>query len=158
MQSYRRAAPTPSRLRPTFAGTALLAAAAVRLGRGPVGQAALLFQLIQLTSSVVDLVEVTGQARQAAHLRQTVEHNLQRVHARLVAAESSQRAPGTAPVGDELAGVDPAVRAVVDRVRAGHVSPPAAAATPPLPNSLEPATRPRTADAGRIVPDLGPDR
>lgn len=158
VQTYRRPAPTSPRLRPTFAGAALVTAAAVRLGRGPVGQAALLFQLLELTSSVVGLVEATQQARQAAHLRHTVEHNLQRVHARLLAAENPQQTTVAPPVGEDLDGVDPAVRAAVARVRAGQASPVAPGAAGPLPNPLEPPALRHAATVGHATPDRSPER
>lgn len=158
VQTYRRPAPTPPRLQPAFAGAALLAAAAVRLGRGPVGQAALLFQLMELSRSVVGLVESTHQARQASDLRRAVEHNLQRVHARLVAAETTPAglpAPTPPRASVDLSGVDPAVRAAVERVRAGHAAPPSRS---PLPAPLDHLERRRIPAAAPTEPDRGPDR
>lgn len=154
VQTYRRPAPTPARIHSAFAGAALVAAAAGRLGRGPVGEAAMLYQLIEITMAIAAAVDATRQARLAAQIRRTAEHNLVRVHARI--AEPVAAPIGAAGPATTLDGVDPAVQAAVERIRAGQADP-TRAVRPPLPTPLD-QPRQRIPSAGATGPDHGPER
>lgn len=141
-QTYRRQPPVSRRFHDPFAGAALLVSAASRLGRGPVGQAAMMQELMTLCVAVADVAAQAAQTRQAAQLRSAAEHNLQRVHTRLVSAEQTilnQRGavavvePEARPGVDSL---DPELRTMIERVRAGQASPTQATRSP-IPEPLD---------------------
>lgn len=124
-QTYRRQVGAPHNLRDPFAGAALLVSAASRLGRGPVGQAAMLHELVVMCRAVAQAAEQAAQTRQAARLRLVAERNLDRVHARLVASEqqaatTSERTKGSRDGTVDLDSLDPDLRRMVERISAGQ--------------------------------------
>lgn len=137
-QTYRRQRPATPRERNPFAGAALLISAGAALGKGPIGQAAMMHELISLTSALAEVAVVAHQARQAAALRMTAERRLARVHDRMAgAATATAVLDRPAPPAPEARPVDPELRAVIDRMQAGRRR--AAEATgSPLPTTLEP--------------------
>lgn len=172
-QTYRRQAPMPGPGRRALAGTALLVSAGAKLGRGPVGQAAMMRELILLTAAIASAAMAARQGQQAAQLRAVAETNLARVHARIEAGETARQVAqtgqptpppaaaqttGTATLAREIEPsradarpLDPELQKMVDLVRAGQV--PATEATrTPVPRPLEKApdrrTSPTEADRG----------
>ena len=171
-QTYRRQEPMPGRARRALAGTALLVSAGAKLGRGPIGQAAMMRELMMLTAAIASAAIAARQSQQAAQLRAVAETNLARVHARIEAGEATRRPPqSAAPTAPALTGeggtatlvrdedlarptdapLDPELQAMVDRLRAGQAA--AADATrSPVPDPLEKApdrrTSPHEADRG----------
>lgn len=170
-QTYRRQEPMPGRARRALAGTALLVSAGAKLGRGPIGQAAMMRELVMLTAAIAAAALAARQSQQAAQLRTVAETNLARVHARIEAGEATRRPPQSAATAPALPGeggtatlvrdedrarptdapLDPELQAMVDRLRAGQAA--AADATrSPVPAPLEKApdrrTSPHEADHG----------
>jgi hypothetical protein len=138
-QTYRRQRPARARERNPFAGAALLISAGAALGKGPMGQAAMMQELMSLTGTLAEVAVVTHQARQAAVLRTTAERRLARVHARMAGAESATAVLDRPALPTPAARpVDPALRAVIERMQAGRRR---AAEAPgsPLPTTLQPA-------------------
>lgn len=141
-QTYRRQGHAPRQIRAPFTGAALLVSGASRLGRGPVGQAAMLHELVGLCRAVARAAEQAAQTRQAAHLRLVAERNLERVHARLVAAEQQPASAATGRPAEsrgdvvDLDRLDPELRAMVERIRAGQAHA-IDAPRPPVPQPLE---------------------
>lgn len=153
-QTYRRQPPMPARARHVLAGTALLVSAGAKLGRGPIGQAAMMRELIMLTAAVAAAAAAARQARHAAQLRMVAETNLVRVHARIAAGETARHSPAVAaadrggtstlvrddprvePQAPATTSLDPDLQAMVDRLRAGQAA--ATEATrAPVPEPLE---------------------
>lgn len=162
-QTYRRQEPMPGRARRALGGTALLVSAGAKLGRGPIGQAAMMHELILLAAAIATAAAAARQAHQAAELRTVAETNLARVHARIEAGESRRRTgqgdghdsstagqgstatlvredQGTQPANRP---VDPELQKMVDRVRAGQ-APASAATRSPVPQPLDKAPDRRT--------------
>lgn len=158
-QTYRRQEPMPDRARRALGGTALLVAAGGKLGRGPVGQAAMMHELMTLTAS---LAQVTAQAQRRTHagrLREAAEERLTKVHARIDAGEAARRPnPGASTTATltrepavDVEQLDPQLGSMVDRIRGGQ-SAVTESTRSPVPNPLEKApdhtTRPTDADRG----------
>lgn len=134
-QTYRRQAPMPQRARHALGGTALLVAAGGKLGRGPVGQAAMMHELMTLTAAVAAAAQTAQRRTQAARLLEVAEKNLTRVHKRLADSEKATRPtpaaatlePATtsrpASAAVDLDSLDPELRERVERLRAGHARP-----------------------------------
>ena len=144
-QTYRRQGPMPERARRALSGTALLVAAGGKLGRGPVGQAAMMHELITLTASLAKVSAQAHRRTESARLRELAEERLTRVHARLEAGEAQRRgqptAPGTTQTPPLAVSVDqlgPDLRKMVERVRGGQASPTEATRSP-VPQPLEKA-------------------
>lgn len=161
-QTYRRT------IRPAQAGTvaisgaAMLLASAARGGRGAVGQAAMMRQVLRLTQAVYAAAVAGQQHRQAQLLAEDTRARLERVRAALPTLADTAAMPQ--PVGTATATLErPRVALDADAERAlqlmeaGQAKPAGEAATSPLPSTLEP-DRPRqhTTRPGR--PDRGPER
>ncbi len=158
-QSYRRQAPMPDRARRALGGTALLVAAGGKVGRGPVGQAAMMHELITLTATLAKVSAAAHRRVEAGRLRELAEERLTKVHARLAAGETARRGvaspvpaqtpttrdttpsrPGPAVNLDQL---DPELRTMIERVRGGQTRP-GVVTRLPVPPPLEKAPERRT--------------
>ena len=161
-QTYRRQEPMPGRARRALGGTALLVSAGAKLGRGPVGQAAMMRELMTLTAAIASAAAAGRQGQQAGYLRTVAETNLARVHARISAGElarAGQPATTTTEIAAETTTstavldpvLDPELRTMVERLRAGQ-APATEATRSPVPDALEKAparkTSPTEADRG----------
>lgn len=163
-QTYRRQPRPPERLRNPFRGAALLVAAGTRRGVGPAAEAALLQEIIGLCLAIAAAARQANETRHAARLRTMAAGDLDRVHARLSAAGGSaatatlDRPAASKPAPPSEHELDPELRDMINRIRGGLRSP-ADATSQPLPNPLEPPTRP--AVPGRDDPrraDRGAER
>lgn len=94
-QTYRRQPPMPDRARRAFSGTALLVAAGGKLGHGPVGQAAMMSELMTLTATLAAVSQEAHRRTEAGRLLDLAENRLTRVHERLQPGEN--RAQATLP-------------------------------------------------------------
>ncbi|MDN5770127.1 MAG: hypothetical protein L0H24_04440 [Microlunatus sp.] len=167
-QTYRRQEPMPGPARRALAGTALLVSAGAKLGRGPVGQAAMMHELILLTATLVKVVQESQARTRAAELLRAAQTNLTQVHARIEAGETArqpdQRGPAsTTPAAEQTAGagtatlvrdnepradakpLDPELQKMIALVRAGQ-APATEATRAPVPRPLEKAPDRRTSD------------
>jgi hypothetical protein len=156
-QTHRRQPrPLPARMRDPFAGAALLISAGMKVGQGPIGQAAYMHEMIGLTRSLADVAAAAGQARHAAALRTAAEQRLARVHARMPAAVSTATTTAVlerpAPTATTPTAVDPELRDVIDRMKAGRRRA-ADAVRDPLPKTLNPE-RPTTTTAAETEADV----
>lgn len=144
-QTTRPQQPTPQQTRMRFAGAALMVSAATRLGRGPVGQAAMIHEVMGLCRALAEVADQTHQTRQAASLRRAAEGNLERVHRQLAAwenrtltpAQSTSQRDGAVAVVEPPAvdTVDPELRRIANIARMGTVDA-REAVRKPLPNEL----------------------
>ncbi|MGL5859612.1 MAG: relaxase/mobilization nuclease domain-containing protein [Angustibacter sp.] len=166
-QTYRRPAPPsgPRRDGATMAvsGAAMLLASATGGGRGAVGQAVMLRQLVRLAQAVHDVAAAVGEARQAAAIAAVERNHLRAVAARLPkprAAEPSAATGAGRTAAKDAAGrapLDPETAAMLRRVQAGQQ--PATEVTSPLPRTLNPERpRPATRPGPATVPERGTGR
>ena len=146
-QTHRRQAPMPDRARRALGGTALLVAAGGKLGRGPLGQAAMMHELITLTATLAKASAEAQRRTQAGRLRELAEERLTKVYARLQQGETGRPAlAGTTPAGVaqaqqpgvDVEQLDPELRRSVERVRAGRTTP-SGVTRSPVPNPLQKA-------------------
>ena len=154
-QTYRRTVKPHKAGTLAISGAAMLLASAARGGQGPVGQAAMIRQLLRLTQAVYDSSVAAGQARQAQLLAQDTR-------ARLVRVRDAMPSPAIATVSSGITSttmtrptaLDPEAQAMLDRLRAGQARPTTEVASP-LPNKIEPALRRQHSTPGA---DRGPER
>ncbi|WP_125778257.1 relaxase/mobilization nuclease domain-containing protein [Antribacter gilvus] len=137
-QTYRRQQPARTHVRNPFAGAALLISAGAAVGKGPVGQAAMMHELIGLTGALAEYAAAASQARQAAALRFTAERRLTRLHERMAGPTSTATAVLERPaLATDPRPVDPALREVIERMQAGRRRAAAATSGSPLPTTLD---------------------
>ncbi|MFZ4843979.1 relaxase/mobilization nuclease domain-containing protein [Mycetocola saprophilus] len=113
----------------SFAGTAMLLAVAVKGGKGAAAQALMIRQLATLAKAVFDAARASGEARQAAAIRDAERNNLRGVHERL--EQLSVTVSKTS-----VAVLDPELEAVKARINAGQVN--ATQIDSPIPHRVEP--------------------
>ena len=132
-----------------ISGAAMLLASAARGGRGTVGQAVMIRQLLRLTQAVYDAAVAGDQARQARCLAEDTRARLVRVRDAMPKPIDARqpRDPGQTITAERPARLDPEAQAMLDRIRAGQATP-ATAATSPVPNPLEPDRARQTTTPG----------
>ena len=150
-QTYRPTTPPAAAGTLALSGTAMLLASAARGGRGTVGQAVMIRQLLRLTQAVYDANVAAGQTRHARELAEDTR-------ARLVSVRESLPDPQLAVVGTSATGADPApsldpeAAAILDRLRAGHGDRELGSPVP------EPITKPTQRTTPRSTAQRGPTR
>ena len=132
-----------------ISGAAMLLASAARGGRGTVGQAVMIRQLLRLTQAVYDAAVAGAQARQARCLAEDTRARLVRVRDAMPKPIDVRqpRDPGQTITAERPARLDPEAQAMLDWIRAGQAKP-ATAATSPVPNPLEPDRARQTTTPG----------
>ena len=140
-QTYKPT-PSPSQVgSQSLAGTALLLASAARGGKGMVGQAALVRQLLRLTQAVHAAAQASAQARQAQLLAEDTRACLVRVREALPTPTTNTNTPTSAGVvRGSVAVLEPETQAVLDRMRASQAHQ-AGQLVNPVPTDIQPAAR-----------------
>lgn len=165
-QTYRRTVQPAHAGTVAISGAAMLLASAARGGRGAVGQAAMMRQVLRLTQAVYAAAVAGAQHRQAQLLAEDTRARLERVRAGLPrlpdAAQPAQ--PGSAPTATlerPRVALDADAERALRLMEAGQANPAGEAATSPvptpLPSSPEPPRRSgQTTGPGRL--DRGQER
>lgn len=133
-----------------LSGTAMLLASAARGGRGTVGQAVVIRQLLRLTQAVYEANVAAGQTRHARELAEDTR-------ARLVSIRKALPEPQLAAVGAPTPAVqsgafDPEAAAILERLRAGDG---AESRRSPVPEAIAKPAQPTTP---RSTAHRGPTR
>ena len=140
-QTYK-STPNPKQVgSQSLAGVAMLLASAAYGGKGAVGQAALIRQLLRLTQAVHAAAQASAQARQAQLLAEDTRARLVRVRESLPTPATSAGAPVTAGTAKgSVAVLEPETQAVLERMQASQAHQ-AGRLVNPLPTDIQPAAR-----------------
>lgn len=92
-QTYRDEPRPRKETRVALSGAAMVLATAAAGGRGAVGQAVMLRQMVRVTQALHDATRASGQARRAAQIADAERAHLRQVAARLPKVASKQPAP-----------------------------------------------------------------
>ncbi|GMA33646.1 relaxase/mobilization nuclease domain-containing protein [Litorihabitans aurantiacus] len=161
-QTFGRETSTPKAQLVAVSGTTMLVASASRGGVGPVGQAALLRSLMNLSKAVHDAALAQGQQRQAESIAREMRGRLAEVHRRMdTAAQAHQPAtaaqvPGGAEQQTTAAVATAPNPNITDRMRATLATAQASQAHPAT-RAVQPATEPSPAKP-RSTTRPGPER
>lgn len=140
-QTYKPTPPPHKVGSQSLAGMALLLASAARGGKGAVGQAALIRQVLRLTQAVYAAAQASAQARQAQLLAEDARARLVRVREALPTPTNN-----SAPIADasrnaaSVAVLEPETQAVLERMQASQAHN-ATRAVNPIPTEIEPPAR-----------------
>ena len=147
-QTYR-STPTPKQVgSQSLAGVALLLASATRGGRGAVGQAALIRQLLRLTQAVHAAAQASAQARQAQLIAEDTRARLVRVREALPTLNKEPlRSPREGARGS-VAVLEPETAAMLERMHASQAYE-AQRSVNPLPTEIAPVARKQKTTAAR---------
>ncbi|MCH6472411.1 relaxase/mobilization nuclease domain-containing protein [Sinomonas terrae] len=153
----RHQAPKPLFMAP-LAGTAMLLASAKKGGRGPIGQVALLRQLLALAQAIHDVAHATDQLRQATAIRDTAYTGLKDIHSRLSANAKATAKHGPEAAGTAVATAPPELTPELEQMRQmlAATRPPAPGSV--VPNRIEPRTDGAAAAPRRNQPRRGRGR
>lgn len=150
-QTFRRTVRPQKAGSVAISGAALLLASATHGGRGTVGQAVMVRQLLRLTQAVHDASVAALQTRQARLLAEDTRTRLVRIRDAMPGPQHMERVaePGRVQSATATArrDLDPEVQGMLDRLHAGEAKP-ATQAVSPVPTKIEPARRPASAKSG----------
>lgn len=150
-----RSTPAPQKIGTSaLSGSAMLLSAAARGGRGTVGQAVMIRQLLRLTQSIYDVSKAGEQHRQAQLLANETRARLVRVREALPAPAAAARPTGGIATLERPTNLDTEAQAMLDRLRAGNAHD-ATAAVDPLPRPIEPR---KTRQPNQPGPEHGAER
>lgn len=153
-QTYKSTPPPQKIGTSALSGSAMLLAAAARGGRGTVGQAVMIRQLLRLTQSIYEASKAAEQHRQAQLLANETRARLVRVREALPAPATAARPAGGTATLEQPTTLDPEAQAMLDRLRAGNAHD-ATAAVDPLPRPIEPR---KTRQPNQPGPERGAER
>ena len=119
-QTYQPTTPPAKAGTAALSGTAMLLASAARGGRGTVGQAVVIRQLLRLTQAVYEANVAAGQARHARELAEDTRARLVSVRRALPEPQLAAVGASTSTAAAPAPALDPEAAAILTRLRAGQ--------------------------------------
>ena len=152
-QTYQPTTPPAKAGTAALSGTAMLLASAARGGRGTVGQAVVIRQLLRLTQAVYEANVAAGQARHARELAEDTRARLVSVRRALPEPQLATVGASTSTAAAPAPALDPEAAAILTRLRAGQ-----GADLEPGSPVPDPIAKPSQPTAPRSTTHRGPTR